>query len=142
MGKSAGNSLWLAHHGAILKDQAHATSISVGRRSDRLDIFSAVERVLLLNGARDPSDPVVSLSYDQFNSMLKHFYTLAFGTCLGISSHSLRRGGTSAMVAAGVPEEVIMRQGRWGSRAWREYIDLTAAQQLAATRALQRVPTS
>ena len=46
------------------------------------------------------------------------------------------------MVVAGVPEEVIMRHGRWTSRAWREYIDLTAAQQLAATRALQRVPTS
>jgi hypothetical protein len=120
------------------KTKLTPTSISVGRRSDGLDIFAAVERVLLLNGSGNHSDPVISLSYDQFNSMLKHFYTLAFGSCLGISSHSLRRGGTSAMVAAGVPEEVIMRQGRWGSRAWREYIDLTAAQQLAATRALQR----
>jgi integrase len=120
------------------KTKLTPTAISVGSRTDRLNIFTAVADVLRLKPAADPSEPVISLSYSQFNGMLKRFYEQAFGTCLGISSHSLRRGGTSAMVAAGVPEEIIMRQGRWSSRAWREYIDLTAAQQLAATRALQR----
>ena len=120
------------------KTKLTPASSCVGQRSD---IFSAVANVLRLGGTSEPGAPVISLSCDRFNGMLKHFYKLAFGTCLGVSSHSLHRGGTSAMVAAGVPEEVIMRHGRWTFRAWREYIDLTAAQ-LAATRALQRVPTS
>lgn len=124
------------------KTKLTPTSIAVGSRLDCLDIFRAAQDVLRLQGSPKPEGPVISLSYDRFNSMLKGFYKLAFGTCLGISSHSLRRGGTTALVAAGVPEEVIQLQGRWSSRAWRDYIDLTDAQQLAATSALQRVSHS
>ena len=95
--------------------------------------------VLRLSGPAKSDGAVISLSYDKFNTMFKLFYKRAFGTSMGVSSHSLRRGGTTAMVAAGVREELIMKHGRWVSSTWREYIDLTHAQQLVATQALLRI---
>ena len=43
------------------------------------------------------------------------------------------------MLACGVPEAVIMQMGRWTSRAWRDYIDLSAEQQLFVLRSLQLI---
>ena len=53
------------------KTKLTPSSVCVGQRPDGLDIFSAVANVLRLNGTREPSAPVISLSYDQFNGMLK-----------------------------------------------------------------------
>ena len=38
------------------------------------------------------------------------------------ASHSLRRGGATAMAAAGVHHEVIRRWGRWLSDTWKRYV--------------------
>ena len=38
------------------------------------------------------------------------------------ATHSLRRGGATALVAAGVESEVVRRWGRWLSDTWRRYI--------------------
>jgi hypothetical protein len=38
------------------------------------------------------------------------------------TTHSLRRGGASAMWAAGVSVEEIRRRGRWASNCWRRYV--------------------
>jgi hypothetical protein len=38
------------------------------------------------------------------------------------ASHSLRRGGATAMAAAGIGHETIRRWGRWLSDTWRRYI--------------------
>jgi hypothetical protein len=38
------------------------------------------------------------------------------------ATHSLRRGGATAMAAAGIPSEVIRRWGRWVSDTWRRYV--------------------
>lgn len=40
------------------------------------------------------------------------------------SGHSFRRGGTSAMQLAGVPEATIAAHGRWKSLAYRSYFDV------------------
>jgi hypothetical protein len=120
------------------KTKRTPVAIAVAFRSGLICITRAIANRLRLSREIRESDPVVSLSYDKFNTMLKSFYEQAFGSRLGISSHSLRRGGTSAMVASGVREELIMKHGRWNSKAWRQYIDLTPAQQLAATQSLQR----
>lgn len=39
------------------------------------------------------------------------------------AGHSFRRGGTTAMFLAGVPETVIASHGRWKSLAYRKYFD-------------------
>ena len=39
-----------------------------------------------------------------------------------VNTHSFRRGGASALAAAGTPPEIIMILGRWKSNAFREYI--------------------
>lgn len=99
-------------------------------------VLQAIMLVLRLQGKVQQTGAVVRLSYDQFNAMLKRFYAEAVGDPLGISSHSLRRGGASSLVFSGVSEPAIMALGRWTSQAWREYIDLSAVQQLAASHAL------
>jgi hypothetical protein len=38
-----------------------------------------------------------------------------------LSTHSLRIGGASCMLAEGYSEEHIRRQGRWHSFCWRRY---------------------
>ena len=39
-----------------------------------------------------------------------------------MASHSLRRGGASAYVAAGLSDEHIERFGRWTSAAYKAYV--------------------
>jgi hypothetical protein len=41
------------------------------------------------------------------------------------AGHSFRRGGTTAMFIAGVPETVVAAHGRWKSLAYRKYFDAT-----------------
>jgi hypothetical protein len=41
------------------------------------------------------------------------------------AGHSFRRGGTTALFLAGVPETVIAAHGRWKSLAYRKYFDAT-----------------
>ena len=40
------------------------------------------------------------------------------------SGHSFRRGGTTALQIAGVPESAIASHGRWKSLAYRSYFDV------------------
>ena len=42
------------------------------------------------------------------------------------ATHSLRRGGATAMAAAGIPTEVIRRWRRWFSDCWRRCVFGTA----------------
>ena len=55
-------------------------------------------------------------------SRLLKFVVKAAGSCeRGISSHSLRIGGTTAALAAGVPPEAIRLMGRWDSDVYEIY---------------------
>ena len=45
--------------------------------------------------------------------------------------HSWRRGGTTAMFAAGVAETLIQSHGRWASLTYRMYLDTTVSLQHA-----------
>jgi hypothetical protein len=40
------------------------------------------------------------------------------------AGHSFRRGGTTALLQAGVPEATIATHGRWKSLAYRGYLDV------------------
>ena len=52
------------------------------------------------------------------------------------AGHSFRRGGTTALFLAGVPETVIASHGRWKSDTYRRYFEWTSTQQLLPTRTL------
>ncbi len=69
--------------------------------------------------------------------------------CCGVSvdvvaGHSLRRGGTSALTEAGIPEVLIQHHGRWESFTNREYVEFVGAiawQPSAQLREAMRLPT-
>ena len=41
------------------------------------------------------------------------------------AGHSFRRGGTTALFLAGIPETIIASHGRWKSLTYRKYFDAT-----------------
>ena len=53
-----------------------------------------------------------------------------------VAGHSFRRGGASYAFRAGVPDVLIQHQGDWRSMAYREYLTLSPAKALEATRAM------
>ena len=127
---------------AFSKTSTVPTIVSAPERGGLLCLKAALLNLRAIRGARKCSagKPVVSMSYKSFNAAIKTTFKIAFSAePLGISSHSLRRGGASTMLACGVPEAVIMQMGRWTSRAWRDYIDLSAEQQLFVLRSLQLI---
>lgn len=52
------------------------------------------------------------------------------------SGHSLRRGGATALIRAGVTPELVQLQGRWRSDAYKLYVQRSSEQLLAITRAI------
>jgi integrase len=57
-------------------------------------------------------------------------------TCEGYSGHSLRRGGATAMRAAGMLPEEIQAHGRWTSECYKRYLERTAEERLDISRRL------
>ena len=55
------------------------------------------------------------------------------------AGHSFRRGGTTAMYLAGVPEAVIAAHGRWRSLSVRSYMSFDPALQQLATASLRHM---
>jgi integrase len=51
-----------------------------------------------------------------------------------VSSHGLRAGGATFLASRGVPDEVIMRLGRWSSESWQLYLREHPALLAAANR--------
>ena len=92
----------------------------------------AIERMLAARTARrGPEDPLFAEDAEG-TPLRKYTLELALRRCAGslrwkgpITSHSLRRGGTSAHIAAGFPTEYVRERGRWapGSRMVYHYND-------------------
>lgn len=76
---------------------------------------------------------------------LRHLLKLCFPSLqfMKFAGHSFRRGGASALFAAGVPEAAIQRHGRWKSLTVRDYFDNTAtdAERLSISASLRLQPT-
>lgn len=103
----------------------------------RGDVFCPVLAFLLLMKlmrAAGEHAPFPS-SYHAFNKSLQARCSDAGISKLGVSTHSLRRGGTTALALAGVPEAIIQAHGRWSSLEYRKYICYLDS-------ALQRRPTA
>lgn len=126
---------------AFSKTSTRPTLVTVAERADGLCPVAALRNLAHLRGtSRKGNLPVVEMSYAEFNANIKKFVRAASGgDSLGYSSHSLRRGGATLLAALGVPEYIIMEIGRWTSGAWRDYIDLSAEQQLLVTRLMRLV---
>ena len=79
--------------------------------------------------------PLFTFSPDSFNANLARLVTSVGGPA-HVTSHSLRRGGCTALFVAGVPEFLIKMHGRWRSDKWKSYIDFDGLQQHVPTAAL------
>lgn len=60
----------------------------------------------------------------------------------GYAGHSFRRGGTTAMIQAGVSQVIVQRHGRWLSDAFKRYLDSLSspATRVIPTQALIHAP--
>jgi integrase len=98
-------------------------ALALVRRRDALCPLAAVVKLISFKKNPTARTALIAQSYNGFNSMLKRFCATVGITTPGISSHSLRRGGATALFHAGVPAPLIMAHGRWKSMAWLEYIE-------------------
>lgn len=75
-----------------------------------------------------------ALPRDNFINALKMMVSLTLRLDpRGFSGHSLRRGGATALLEAGVSESLIAAHGRWRSLAYRRYLEITPASRLLPT---------
>jgi hypothetical protein len=110
------------------------TNIQLVQRDDILcpvKAFDNAKRFL----SDKPKTPIFSFTKDAFRKALQ-FCIKNINGPKGVTSHSFRRGGTTALVEAEVPESYIMAHGRWTSQAWRKYIDFGLLQQHFPTKML------
>ena len=136
------------------KTAAAPHTISVSARSDslcperafrryadflsRLGLSSKPDDALFLH--RFDNQAVVPMTSAQFIERLRSYIRSAFPNrdVSLYAGHSLRRGGATTLILAGVPAAVIKAHGRWASDTYERYYDDAHSQEvrLAATRAL------
>lgn len=63
------------------------------------------------------------LSYGQFSRLLRKWTTAANLNSARLTSHGLRRGGTTWLTRNGVPDHIIQAIGDWRTQVFRSYID-------------------
>ena len=107
------------------------TMIATGDDFCPVRMFSLLRRLVAAAGGGNP----FTATYASFLGSIKLRCVLAGVTKKGIKTHSLRRGGTTALALAGVPEAMIQAHGRWSSLEYRKYICYLDS-------ALQRRPTA
>jgi hypothetical protein len=126
------------------------TTIDIVRRDDQLCPLIAYHTywALLPVARRSPPSPFFVLASNSSSPLtdtqfIRHVRLLVRTTlhrdAREYAGHSFRRGGTSALLLAGVPEATIALHGRWRSLAYRGYIDVKHSQRLrlAATAQLR-----
>ena len=91
-------------------------------------IAKLVSSTLITHGALFPREAVFrkvsgeAISRDTVSQALKLAAAAAGIPAAKVASHSLRRGGASAYIAAGASEEALVRFGRWTSEAYQAYV--------------------
>ena len=110
-------------------------NVVVATRDDELCPVQAY-RQLLRSMPDSAHGKICAKTYNAFNSEFKRRFSYAGVIKPNLSSHSMRRGGATAMFAAGVPTLTIMSHGRWASDAWKQYVEHGPVLQLRATQLL------
>ena len=103
---------------AFSKKDPHPVPVTMVARGDwacPVVAFRLLRRCLARAGEQVP----FPLSYSAFNVSLQKRCRAAGISKEGISSHSLRRGGTTQLALAGVPESFIQAHGRRASLEYR-----------------------
>lgn len=130
-------------------------TVSIAQRDDQLCPAKALTHYLhffpLLSISHQPDDPlfvtrtqgstrVSATSRDEFIANVRVLVRASFPDrdASTYAGHSFRRGGATAMLLAGVPQDILRIHGRWSSEAYRAYIEASPATRLVATRALRR----
>jgi len=122
-----------------------------GRAGSILDPVALYSRLL----ARLPSSPdthafavpaagggLRPLSHRVFVAAIKRLAALSGLDPAEYAGHSFRRGGASCAFAAGVCGELVQAHGDWRSDAYLAYLELSDAQRLEVSRAMQRALSS
>lgn len=116
------------------KTDPRPVEISICKGDDILCPVQALASVMASTPSPTPTSDVFDFNYSYFNNRLKSLCAEA-GLRGRYSTHSLRRGGTTAMFAAGVPDQAIKAHGRWKSMAWHGYVQFEE-------RLLRQAPTA
>lgn len=117
------------------KTSLHPSLIDLAARGDFLCPVLAFKRLLYfrnhsaLNGDSafftQSAASIIPLTEAAFITRLRFLVRSALGVDpSSYAGHSFRRGGTSALALAGVPESAIALHGRWSSLAYRRYFDI------------------
>ncbi|OWZ07944.1 hypothetical protein PHMEG_00019592 [Phytophthora megakarya] len=129
-------------------DQAGQSSKRVLLRSDQAPVCPVFAALLLKRNAEvlrlPPIHPVCStsagkiLSADLLTRVLRGAATQCGEEPSGISTHSLRTGGATAMHSAGFDADTIRMRGRWASDAYQVYIRQALASRLQLAKRMGR----
>jgi len=115
--------------------------------SSRPDVFCPVRAYdsyvsLIPSALRLPSTPFFRSSPATTSALSSHTYLRDFKLRITMhlhrdaapyAGHSFRRGGTTALFLAEVPETIIAAHGRWKSDTYKRYFEFASSQQLIPT---------
>jgi hypothetical protein len=130
-------SLWLPFH----KTSSTPVKIEISKRSDRLCPVRAYKQYCTLLGSirLEPTAPFFVQSPMSRQPVSDQSFITSFRSqlaAIGVrnlsdyAGHSFRRGGFSAMCAAGVPFAIAQSHGRWKSLSYQRYIDTVHSSKL------------
>jgi hypothetical protein len=130
-------SLWLPFH----KTSSTPVKIEISKRSDHLCPVRAYRQYCSLLGSirLEPTSPFFVQSPLSRHPVSDQSFIASFRlqlAAIGIpnlsdyAGHSFRRGGFSAMCAAGVPFAIAQSHGRWKSLSYQRYIDTVHSSKL------------
>lgn len=97
---------------------------------------SRADNIFVFATTRNKSPANQPLSHNAFVKRIKKWIAAIGLDPKEYSGHSLRRGGATALIRAGVSPELVQLQGRWRSDAYRLYVQRSSEQLLAITRAI------
>lgn len=126
---------------AVSKTTNHAVFVHIASRDDELCPLRALKalRDLLPQDLRKDKLPIFSssikskgsnkaLTGSAFVKRIKKWVEAIGLDPTDFSGHSLRRGGATALLRAGVAAHDIQVQGRWASECWKIYTERSTAQ--------------
>ena len=112
--------------------------LKVGMLGHYLCPVRALARYLLIRGPRPGPLFLFRNGAHLTRARILDILTRALPDIPNINTHSFRRGGASALAAAGIPDTTIRVLGRWKSNAYADYIEFTDGFFITANRAMTR----
>ena len=112
--------------------------LKIGMLNHYLCPVRALARYLLIRGPRPGPLYIFRNGAHLTRARIHDLLARALPEVQNINTHSFRRGGASALAAAGTPDTTIRVLGRWKSNAYAEYIEYTDAFFITANRAMSR----